>query len=152
MLAFQSYLNSKRVKEVLKKKPGEEGFSLLELVVVVAVLAVLATIALPAFNDISAQAARASAKSTLATIVKECAVDIAMGTTPAHAVVTDGGGLTWSLDSAQSCGTAASPKLAKVCVGVGTATTYGANLYTGAKLPASDSFTCGGSAVNYSAW
>ena len=76
MLAFQLYLNSPRTKKVLSKKPGEEGFSLIELVVVVAVLAILAAIAIPSFTSLNAEARVAGAKTTLANVVKECAVKI----------------------------------------------------------------------------
>ncbi len=74
MTAIQSYLSSPRVKKILNTKPGEEGFSLIELVVVVAVLAILAAIAIPSFTSIQDNAAQAAAKNTIATIVKECAV------------------------------------------------------------------------------
>ena len=76
MLAFQSYLSSSRVREILKKKPVEEGFSLIELVVVVAVLAILAAIAIPSFTSLNAEAKVAGAKTTLANLAKECAVKL----------------------------------------------------------------------------
>tara|TARA_Y100001968_G_C19446684_1_gene765766 strand:+ start:3280 stop:3774 length:495 start_codon:yes stop_codon:yes gene_type:complete len=76
MLAFQLYLNSPHAKKVLSKKPGEAGFSLIELVVVVAVLAILAAIAIPSFTSLNAEARVAGAKTTLANLVKECAVKI----------------------------------------------------------------------------
>ena len=74
MTSFHAYLNSSKTKEVLSRKPGEEGFSLIELVVVVAVLAILAAIAIPSFTAIQDNAAQAAAKNTVATIAKECAV------------------------------------------------------------------------------
>ena len=74
MTALQAYLNSSKTKEVLSRRPGEEGFSLIELVVVVAVLAILAAIAIPSFTAIQDNAAQAAAKNTIATIAKECAV------------------------------------------------------------------------------
>ena len=40
MTPLQAYLNSPKARKTLSKKPGEEGFSLIELVVVVAVLAI----------------------------------------------------------------------------------------------------------------
>ena len=76
MLAFQLYLNSPQTKKVLSKKPGEEGFSLIELVVVVAVLAIIAAIAIPSFTSLNAEARVAGAKTVLANLVKECAVKI----------------------------------------------------------------------------
>ncbi len=77
MTLLHNYLSSPKVKKTLNCKPGEEGFSLIELVVVVAVLAILAAIAIPSFTSIQDNAAQAAAKNTIATIVKECAVKTA---------------------------------------------------------------------------
>ena len=77
MTPLQAYLNSPRARRALSKKPGQEGFSLIELVVVVAVLAVLSAIAIPSFNNISGKARATAAANTLATIAKECAAKIA---------------------------------------------------------------------------
>jgi len=76
MTALQAYLQNSKTRKVLSKKPGEAGFSLIELVVVVAVLAILAAIAIPAFTSISEKARAAAASNTVATIVKECAVKL----------------------------------------------------------------------------
>ena len=77
MTPLQAYLNSPKARRALSKKPGEEGFSLIELVVVVAVLAVLSAIAIPSFNNISGKARASAAANTLATVAKECAAKIA---------------------------------------------------------------------------
>lgn len=74
MSLLQAYLQKPSTQRVLSRKPGEKGFSLIELVVVVAVLAILAAIAIPAFTSINDKAAVAAAQNTLAQIVKECAV------------------------------------------------------------------------------
>ncbi|PYE01069.1 prepilin-type N-terminal cleavage/methylation domain-containing protein [Prochlorococcus marinus] len=74
MLTFQSFLSSPKIRKTLSLKPGDEGFSLIELVVVVAVLAVLSAIAIPSFTSMTTKARNAAAKSTIATIAKECAV------------------------------------------------------------------------------
>ena len=76
MTALQAYLRNSKTRRVLSKKPGEAGFSLIELVVVVAVLAILAAIAIPAFTSISDKARASAAANTMATIVKECAVKL----------------------------------------------------------------------------
>ena len=77
MTLLKAYLSKSKVKKVLATKPGEEGFSLIELVVVVAVLAVLSAIAIPSFTDISDKARATAAANTVAQVVKECAVKIA---------------------------------------------------------------------------
>lgn len=73
---LQAYLANPRVRKTLSQKPGDKGFSLIELVVVVAVLAILAAIAIPAFTSINDEARVSGAKATLANLVKECAVKL----------------------------------------------------------------------------
>jgi len=77
MSLLQAYLQSPKTRSVLSRKPGEKGFSLIELVVVVAVLAVLAAIAIPSFTSISEKARASAASNTVAQIAKECATKIA---------------------------------------------------------------------------
>tara|TARA_B100001989_G_C24550957_1_gene474694 strand:- start:5347 stop:5814 length:468 start_codon:yes stop_codon:yes gene_type:complete len=92
MTSLQAYLSNSRTKKVLSRKPGEEGFSLIELVVVVAVLAILSAIAIPSFTSINNKARSAAAANTVATVAKECAVKFANGEgTPARPVVTPDG-------------------------------------------------------------
>ena len=79
MTPLQAYLNSPKARRALSKKPGEEGFSLIELVVVVAVLAILSAIAIPSFTSINNKARASAAANTVATIAKECAVKYANG-------------------------------------------------------------------------
>ena len=74
MSPLQAYLNSPRAQRVLSKKPGEEGFSLIELVVVIAVLAILAAVAIPSFQGVQARAKTAAVKNGLVNGVKECIV------------------------------------------------------------------------------
>ena len=92
MTLLKAYLNSPRARKALSKKPGEEGFSLIELVVVVAVLAILSAIAIPSFTSISLKAQASAAANTVATVAKECAVKFANGeTTPSRPIVTPDG-------------------------------------------------------------
>ena len=77
---FNRFIAHPRIKKTLSTKPGEEGFSLIELVVVVAVLAILAAVALPNFLGVQKDAQVATAKNTLATIVKECVTSSLRGT------------------------------------------------------------------------
>ena len=74
MSLLQAYLRNPQTQRVLSRKPGDKGFSLIELVVVVAVLAILAAVAIPQFTSINDKAAVAAAQNSLAQIVKECAV------------------------------------------------------------------------------
>ncbi len=77
MTLLSVYLSKSKVKKVLSLKPGQDGFSLIELVVVVAVLAVLSAIAIPQFTNISSKARAAAASNTVATVAKECAAKVA---------------------------------------------------------------------------
>ncbi len=74
MSPLQAYLNSPRAQRVLSKKPGEEGFSLIELVVVIAVLAILSAVAIPAFTNVQANARAAAVQNAMVNGLKECAV------------------------------------------------------------------------------
>ena len=74
MTILQNYLKSKRVQKALSTKPGEEGFSLVELVVVIAVLAILSAVAIPAFVGVQANARASAVKNGLVNGVKECVV------------------------------------------------------------------------------
>ena len=74
MTLLQAYLRSPKARRALSKRPGDHGFSLIELVVVVAILAILAAVALPNFLGVSKDGQIAAAKNTLATILKECSV------------------------------------------------------------------------------
>ena len=74
MTILENYLKSLKVQKVLNTKPGEEGFSLVELVVVIAVLAILSAVAIPAFVGVQANARASAVKNALVNGVKECVV------------------------------------------------------------------------------
>ena len=87
MTILENYLKSKKVQKVLSSKPGQEGFSLVELVVVIAVLAILSAVAIPAFIGVSANARASAIKNGLANGVKECVIRASDDQTTAFADV-----------------------------------------------------------------
>ncbi len=74
MTLLENFLKTKKVQKALNTKPGEEGFSLVELVVVIAVLAILSAVAVPAFVGVQANARASAAKNGLVNGIKECVV------------------------------------------------------------------------------
>ena len=74
MSLLQAYLKNARTRRTLSLKPGDKGFSLIELVVVIAVLAVLIVIALPNFQGVTDDAAASAGKKWLVDAFTECTV------------------------------------------------------------------------------
>ena len=81
MSLLKAYLRNPRTQRALSRKPGDKGFSLIELVVVIAVLAVLIVVALPNFQGVTDDAAASSGKKYLADAVTECTVARTRGKT-----------------------------------------------------------------------
>ena len=106
MSLLKVYLAKPSTQKALSIKPGEKGFSLIELVVVVAVLAILAAIAVPNFTGMNEKAANAAAQANLKGAYKECAFKIAQGdpiaTSTYSEPVTDGY-FTYSSTNTDKC-------------------------------------------------
>ena len=130
MSLLQAYLHNPKTQRALSKKPGQEGFSLIELVIVVAVLAVLAVIAVPAFENIASEGRTAAAKSAIANALKECRVSEARTGTGAKTALSSGNGLTFDAGFQSAVCTDTE---AVVCVANTPVEAYGVNLATNAK-------------------
>ena len=111
MSVLQAYLRNPKTQRILSRKPGQEGFSLIELVVVVAVLAILAAIAIPYFTALSDDARVNTSKSILTSMYKECEYNkIRTGTASRGTGQTNGNpsGVTWNtLATGTTCTAAA---------------------------------------------
>jgi len=131
MTLLQAYLSNPRTRRTLSKKPGQAGFSLIELVVVIAVLAVLVAIALPNFLGVNDDGMARAAQNAVTNAVKECAINAARGsvgtfTTPALArynVVPGTGGSAPVAASGNAC-TEAAGTTGVGSYNVGSATKY----------------------------
>jgi len=84
-----AYVGSPRFRKAMGSKPGQKGFSLIELIIAVAVIAILSAAVLPQFANQSVKAANATAKDILANAVKECGAKMAENSVGAAAVSTN---------------------------------------------------------------
>jgi type IV pilus assembly protein PilA len=131
MSLLKTYLSTPRAQRVLTKRPWEQGFSLIELVVVVAVLAILSAIAIPSFTSINDKARSSAAANTLASLAKECAVKHANACTG-----TDCNFAAFTLDGYTAVAAAACPTTGVLTVTSSDVTkypTFNYNVGTGAK-------------------
>ena len=153
MSLLQAYLRKPSTQRILSRRPGEKGFSLIELVVVVAVLAILAAIAIPSFTSLSDDARLNSSKSIIANMYKECEFNDARTGNGFHSVGVNGtpNGVTWGGDALEAA------QNGNGCDGVGFASmngptpnsvcVVGMNFATGAQV-----FGVSTTAINQNGW
>ena len=125
-------MRNPRTKRILGRKPGEKGFSLIELVVVVAVLAVLIVVALPNFQGVTDDAAAGAGKKYLVDATTECTVARTRGKTGKFTPPNINGGV-FDKTTEQTCPTASDELVIKFTPGADTIPTYSIDIYSGVK-------------------
>ena len=105
MLLVQAYLQSQRTRQALSRRPGEKGFSLIELVVVIAVLAILTAIALPNFLGVSEDASARTAQQALLNAFKECKVLWARNKRGSSSTFVPPAVTDWAVEAVSATGT-----------------------------------------------
>lgn len=82
MRSIQNYVQAEKAR---REELGEDGFSLIELIVVVVILGILAAIAIPVFTGLQHQAEVSSVNSVIANGASQVASDIAQNKTEVEA-------------------------------------------------------------------
>ncbi len=143
MSLLKAYLAKPSTQRVLNRKPGQKGFSLIELVVVVAVLAILAAVAIPTFSGLTDDARLNTSKQILTDTYKECEYNKVRENNAfrakAHANQTPSG-VTWGDTSKVSCDYTAVATVATGCT-VGLDLSNGDTYHDGAKTNWPSKFT-----------
>lgn len=131
MSLLTAYLSRPATQRVLSKKPGQKGFTLIELVVVIAILAVLIVVALPNFQGVTDDAAAAAGKKHLVDAFTQCEVARTRGVASTVTVPVINRGVFTNLGPI-TCPTAAGPTQT-FTPGLATIPTFSIELYTGNK-------------------
>jgi len=132
MTLLQAYLSNPRTRRVLSKKPGQAGFSLIELVVVIAVLAVLIVVALPRFQGVTDDAAASAGKKYLVDVYAECSVARTRGLTVNVTAPAINGGV-FSTTASTACPAALGVFVQTFTPALTSIPTFSIDLYSGEK-------------------
>jgi prepilin-type N-terminal cleavage/methylation domain-containing protein len=125
MRTFKNYMEAAKARKL--EETGEEGFSLIELIIVVVILGILAAIAIPIFLNIQAQAKDNAAISVAANGATQAAAQIAQSQPVS---------LTNLVNGKVTAVTATGTTIETLCV---AATVDGVTKYAGPKANASNS-------------